>query len=200
MEELDNLKETDSYFLKLCQDVIKTLDLIDEMIETNGERNSKIDSLLSDYYHILENSDLHEEGYSRVAKEIKNSRELRRHVRNEYEIQLIFMKFRDRLLYKESRKFFIDELMKRITELNRPYKNRVLTDSDLESLLAYTSESEKKKDVAKRKRRVKDSALNEKIKEMLNQGYSQTKIAQELGKTQPYISLKIKKMKEEENA
>ncbi len=199
MEELDNLKETDSYFLKLCQDTIKNLDLIDEMIETQGERNSKVDSLLSDYYHVLENSDLHEEAYSKVAKEIKKSRELRRHVRNEYEIQLVFMKYRDRLLYKESRKFFIDELMKRITDLNRPYKNRVLTDEDLEVLLAYNSISEKKKDVTRKRRNTKSSELNEKIKELLDKGYSQTKIAEELGKTQPYISLKIKKMREEEN-
>ena len=71
--------------------------------------------------------------------------------------------------------------------LNQEYKNRVLTDEQVKELL-----KNEKLDV-----KTDRSEMYKKIKEYLELGYSQMKIAKLLGLTQPTISAKIKKMKEQ---
>lgn len=74
--EIEKIKESDVYFLKNVEDSIKILDEIDVIIETNGERQSTSDSLISDLLHILE--DLSEETsdciFAKLGREISKAR------------------------------------------------------------------------------------------------------------------------------
>lgn len=197
--DIKNIKETDVLFLKAIQDVVKSLKIIEELIETNGPRQSQTDSLLSDYEHLLEesktrNKSLSDTAYIKIAKEIEKQRDIRRHQKNEFELERIYMQQNEKLFHKEHRTFFTNEIYRRFTELNQPYKPRILTDKQIEELLAITVEESKK--TRKTNREKNNEIINQKIKEMLEQGYSQKKIAVELKMSQPSICLRIKKMKE----
>ena len=201
--DIKNIKETDVLFLKAIQDVVKSLQIIEELIETNGPRQSQTDSLLSDYEHLLEeskirNKPLSDTSYIKIAKEIEKQRDIRRHQKNEFELERIYMQQNEKLFHKEYRAFFTNEIYQRFTALNQPYKPRVLTDKQIEELLAITVEESKK--TRKTNREKNNEIINQKIKEMLEQGYSQKRIAVELKMSQPSVSLRIKKMKELQNA
>ena len=157
--DLNEIKETENYLLKVIQDVVCGLNIIDEMIETIGSRQSKVDSILSDYTHLLEENNtnkntLSDESYIKIAKEIELNRKKRRHLKNEFELSRVYTEQKEKLFYKEHRQFFINEIHRRFTELNQPYKPRILTEKEVEMLLVPTEKDEKKEISRIRKERV----------------------------------------------
>ena len=188
--------ETDILFLKTIQDIVNGLNLLDEMMETIGERQSQVDMLLSDYYHILENdnkqsTELTNDSRLIISNKISELRKQRRHLKNEFTLSKVFHTYRDRLLYQEQRRFFTDEVYKKITEFNQPYNARVLTEEEIDNLYG------KQKVMTKRKRsRSGGSELDEQIKKLYQEGNKQIDIAKKLGKHSSYICLRIKRMKE----
>lgn len=136
MEENNNeLAKRSKLLLQRIESVIKTLDDIDEMINTQATELSKVDSELSDWYHLIENRQLtKEEGY-RIIERIHELRVMRRSLNNEHEIENTYQTHKSKLAGNETRQFLWSEIRKSEKKLDSEYKNRVLTEEMLQEVL-----------------------------------------------------------------
>jgi len=192
-------KQSDLYFLKILQDAITSLNKIDELVESNSTRQSAIDLELCDLLHLIENEEISDAASPKIIKRIHELRQIRRSLRNEYELIIKYNEIKERLSFKENRQFVIAEIQKRIKNLNQEYKNRILTQEQIDELLKddSTKITETKK---KRKRSEESKKIDEQIMELLEKGKSQSEIAKILYMTQPSISMRVKRIKEAQNA
>lgn len=168
----------DTIFLGTLHRVISTLDELDELIDTNGDRQSKIDLELSDWLHKLQYDDeLTTEQITNIGIRIKELRKERESLRNEYELITEFSKNKNKLFQKENRQFLVHSIKQRLERLNQPYNNRVLTDDEMNEVLNHNTV--KNEEVKTRKKYVfTDKEL---IKSKLLDGYKAKDVANELG-------------------
>ena len=137
MNEQTKIEETqtDLLLIRKVNDIVKAMDEIDELVKTLSERRSNIDLELSDLLHIIENNDLDEFASHNVTKRIHDLRKKRRSVSNEQDLLELWKQQRKDLLYSSSRtqlgKLFLDKM----SALEMPYNNRVLSDEDIDALL-----------------------------------------------------------------
>ena len=179
MEVGDNMKtDYDTIFLGTLHRVITTLDELDELIDTNGDRQSKIDLELSDWLHKLQyDDDLTTEQITNIGIKIKELRKERESLRNEYELITEFSKNKNKLFQKENRQFLVHNIKQRLERLNQPYNNRVLTDDEMNEVLNHNIV--KVEETKTRKKYVfTDKEL---IKSKLLDGYKAKEVANELG-------------------
>ena len=202
MNEQTKIEETqtDLLLIRKVNDIVKAMDEIDELVKTLSERRSNIDLELSDLLHIIENNYLDEFASHNVTKRIHDLRKKRRSVSNEQALLELWKQQRKDLLYSSSRaqlgKLFLD----RIDSLEMPYKNRVLSDEDIDSLLhqrvSYspngienTSDSTKEEPVEREsKKRKRTTGKNKEerdkqIVELYSQNVAPKEIAKQLGIT-----------------
>lgn len=136
-------KMRDEIIIEKINQVIKLLDEIDSMIETQPTEIQNIDYQLSDYLHLIENNELNESASVGVVKKIHDLRIARRSLKNEHEIENTYNTHKSKLAGNETRQFLLHEIHKTIKGLATPYRNRVLTDEDVDSLL--NGETKKKR-------------------------------------------------------
>ena len=111
----------DKIFLKKLQDCVIDLDELDEIIETNSERQSKVDSEISDWLHRLQNN--FEElkpnriALANIAEKIATLRLERASLRNEFELIKRYKEISRQMMTKDNRKFVITEIQKNNEEL-----------------------------------------------------------------------------------
>lgn len=142
MEENNSKLMRSEILLNKIKSVVQTLDEIDEMINTQATELSKVDSELSDWYHLIENRELtKEEGY-KIIERIHELRVIRRGLNNEHELENTYQTHKSKLTGNETRQFLLNEMCKTEKRLNQEYKNRVLTD---EMILEVLDEKPKKK-------------------------------------------------------
>lgn len=168
----------DTIFLGTLHRVISTLDELDELIDTNGDRQSKVDLELSDWLHKLQYDDeLTKEQITNIGIKIKELRKERESLRNEYELITEFSKNKNKLFQKENRQFLVHSIKQRLERLNQPYNNRVLTDDEMNEVLNHNIV--KNEETKTRKKYVfTDKEL---IKSKLLEGYKAKEVANELG-------------------
>ena len=202
MNEQTKIEETqtDLLLIRKINDIVKAMDEIDELTKTLTERRSNVDLELSDLLHIIENNDLDEFASHNVTKRIHDLRKKRRSVSNEQVLLGLWKQQRKDLLYSSSRaqlgKLFLDK----INALEMPYKNRVLSDENIDSLLhqrvSYrpngienTSDSTKEEPVEREsKKRKRTTGKNKEerdkqIVELYSQNVAPKEIAKQLGIT-----------------
>lgn len=202
MNEQTKIEETqtDLLLIRKINDIVKAMDEIDELVKTLSERRSNIDLELSDLLHIIENNDLDEFASHNVTKRIHDLRKKRRSVSNEQALLELWKQQRKDLLYSSSRaqlgKLFLDK----IGSLEMPYKNRILSDENIDSLLhqrvSYspngienTSDSTKEEPVereSKKHKRTTGEAKEQRDKqivELYSQSVAPKEIAKQLGIT-----------------
>lgn len=136
-------KMRDELIIEKINQVIKLLDEIDNMIETQPTEIQNIDYQLSDYLHLIENNSLSETASVNIIQKIHDLRIVRRSLKNEHEIENTYNTHKSKLAGKETRQFLLHEIHKTIKGLATPYRNRVLTDEDIDSLL--NGETKKKR-------------------------------------------------------
>ena len=136
-------KMRDELIVEKINQVIKLLDEIDNMIETQPTEIQNIDYQLSDYLHLIENNSLSETASVNIIQKIHDLRIARRSLKNEHEIENTYNTHKSKLAGKETRQFLLHEIHKTIKGLATPYRNRVLTDEDVDSLL--NGETKKKR-------------------------------------------------------
>lgn len=195
--DLENLKETDVLFLSNLQKIVKLLDEIDDLIESNSTRQSKIDGLISDYEHIIENEILTNDQAMLIVQELKKAREYRRHQKNEFELIRAYQENKEKLSSKVNRQFLMAEIYKVWTRLNQKYNMRVLNETEVEKFRTVNKVVLAKK--REKRRSQKSIDLDNKIWDLYQQKKSQTEISKILGISQPVISIRLKKLKEEKN-
>ena len=120
---------------------VKILDEIDEMISTQGQELQKIDLELSDLYHFIENNNVTDNTSVKLIERIKQLRLLRRSLQREYEIENAYKNNSSKMMGNGTRSFLLNTIKQTVKNLNSEYKNRVLTDDDIEKLQS----TEKKK-------------------------------------------------------
>lgn len=125
----------DEIFMTKVKQLIKEFDELDNLIETQPQELQKVDYELSDLYHIIENQNLTKEIALKITDRIRYLRLIRRSLQREYQLENTYKTHYHKLTNPQNRPFLINELQKTLTSLNNEYKNRVLTDEDLKTLL-----------------------------------------------------------------
>ena len=120
---------------------VKILDEIDEMISTQGQELQKIDLELSDLYHFIENNNVTDNTSVKLIERIKQLRLKRRSLQREYEIENAYKNNSSKMMGNGTRSFLLNTIKQTVKNLNSEYKNRVLTDEDIQNLQS----TEKKK-------------------------------------------------------
>lgn len=113
------------------------------MIETQCIEIQNTDLQLSDFYHLIENNELSDTASINVIKRVHDLRVLRRSLNNEHEIENTYNTHKSKLSGKETRQFLLHEIYKTVKSLGSQYKNRILTDEEIQQIL--TSEVKKKR-------------------------------------------------------
>ena len=130
-------------------EAVKVLDEIDEMISTQGQELQKVDLELSDLYHFIENNNVTNETSVKLIDRIKYLRLIRRSLQREYEIENAYKNNSSKMMGTNSRPFLLSTIKQTVKNLNTEYKNRVLTDEDIENL--QSTEKKKRGRPAKKK-------------------------------------------------
>lgn len=179
-------------FLKKLQDCIDDLDDLDEIINTNSERQSVTDYELSDWLHFLQNEEnINDDTILNVSHKIIALRKKRQSLRNEYECIKRYKELSNRMMTPASRESIKTEIGKTLSNLNQPYKNRVITEEDITFMKAKHEVK-----CTRRSRRKNSNEIDEQLMELKNQGLTQREMAEIVGIKQASISVRFKKMKE----
>ncbi len=131
---------------------VKILDEIDEMISTQGQELQKIDLELSDLYHFIENNNVNDDTSVKLIERIKYLRLMRRSLQREYEIEKSYKDNSSKMMGNNTRQFLLNTIKQTVKNLNTEYKNRVLTDEDIENL--KTTEKKKRGRPPKKKENI----------------------------------------------
>lgn len=125
----------DKLIAEKIRTLISTLDEIDELINTRNAEMQKIDLELSDWYHFIENNDFDEKVSHKVVSKIRELRQARRGLCNEMAIEDTYKNNASKVMGKNTRPFLLTEIEKTVKQLDSEYKNRIITDEDIQEIL-----------------------------------------------------------------
>lgn len=125
----------DELIVEKIKTVVKVLDEIDTMIKTQSKELQTVDYELSDLYHLIENNDLNKDASFNIVNRIRELRRLRRSLNNEHEIENTYQLHKSKMTGNETRQFLVNEIHRTEKQLNCEYKNRVLTEENINGLL-----------------------------------------------------------------
>ena len=121
--------------LDLIATSISNLDEIDGMIESQSAELQLVDLELSDLYHLIENNNLDENQSYNIVKRIHDLRVERRLLNEEHELELTYNTHKSKLAGDNTRQFLLVEIKKTNNRLGTDYKNRVLDEEKIKTLL-----------------------------------------------------------------
>lgn len=182
------MEKTDLIFLAKLQQVMTTLDELDDIAKRNPTRQQMIDYEISDYLHLLQNEDLSDEKILELSKRLKQARLTRVSLFNTSELIKTYMNNNKVLIYSEHRHKLKDAIEEKMKTLNNSYNYRILEQEDVDSFKECIVVETKV-----RKRRGKYEITKEMLEEKLEKGMKNKEIAEELGCEQSYISILKKK-------
>lgn len=133
------------------KDIIQAFDNLAEIKNQHPDKMQKVEYEISDILHLIENSDIPSECCETIIGKLKELRQERRSLKNQYELMKTYETYKDRLLNDNSRIMFASEIGKAVNKLDSEYKNRVLTKEEIEELI-----TPKKKKVGRPKKEDKE--------------------------------------------
>lgn len=117
-------------------DIIQTLNELDEYSSTLNDKLSEVDSKTQDLLHYVETNTLNVVWCYRFMKELKTIREKRREIKNDMELINKFNEHKTKLISNiDNRNMLFNEVCKREKQLNIPYKNRQYEENELKEIL-----------------------------------------------------------------
>lgn len=176
--------DIDIIFLSKLQQVLNTLDEMDNMIKDNPDNQQKIDYEISDYLHLIQNTDLDKLDINKVMAALKKLRLKRASHYRFYEITKTYNANRDKLKYTSSRANLKEIIKNTLDNLNNEYNYRILESDDLNTLCTEKIEEKKKRSPKKSKYRITEFDL----RKMVDEGMSTSEIATAFGCNQSMIS------------
>ena len=182
------MEKTDLIFLAKLQQVMTTLDELDDIAKRNPTRQQMIDYEISDYLHLLQNEDLSDEKILELSKRLKQARLTRVSLFNTSELIKTYMNNNKVLIYSEHRHKLKDVIEEKMKTLNNNNNYRILEQEDVDSFKECIVIEAKV-----RKRRGKYEITKEMLEERFEKGMKNKEIAEELGCEQSYISVLKKK-------
>lgn len=114
---------------------IKTLNKVDEYIDTLVEELSNYDKRTTDLLHYIENNSLNAPQSCKIIKEIKKIRQERRKIKNDMELSKVYKDNINKLVNADSRKILMTKIHKIEKQLESKYQNRIYTQEDIDNLL-----------------------------------------------------------------
>lgn len=124
MEYLDEIKQ-----------VIELLDNIDDKYNSLAERDSEVDSKISDVYHYIENTTMNSKNSYRVVKELKTLLQQRRELKKERSILQIFQNEKERLKLKSNRSILLNQVCKEDKNYNQKYNYRIYNEEEFKEMM-----------------------------------------------------------------
>lgn len=176
--------DIDIMFLSKLQQVLNTLDEMDNMIKDNPDNQQKIDYEISDYLHLIQNTNLDKLDINKVMAALKKLRLKRASHYRFYEITKTYNANRDKLKYTSSRANLKEIIKNTLDNLNNEYNYRILESDDLNTLCTEKTEEKKKRSPKKSKYRITEFDL----RKMVDEGMSTSEIATIFGCNQSMIS------------
>ena len=176
--------DIDIIFLSKLQQALNTLDEMDNMIKDNPDNQQKIDYEISDYLHLIQNTDLDKLDINKVMAALKKLRLKRASHYRFYEITKTYNANRDKLKYTSSRANLKEIIKNTLDNLNNEYNYRILESDDLNTLCTEKTEEKKKRSPKKSKYRITEFDL----RKMVDEGMSTSEIATVFGCNQSMIS------------
>lgn len=129
------MNNRDEIIYNKIKQVVIMLDEIDEMINSQSEELQKVDYVLSDWLHYIENNEISEKSSIKIIKEMQKLRKQRRCLHNEYEIEKVYKNNSSKMMGNNTRQFILAEINKTIKQLDNEYKNRILTNEEINNIL-----------------------------------------------------------------
>lgn len=176
--------DIDIIFLSKLQQVLNMLDEMDNMIKDNPDNQQKIDYEISDYLHLIQNTDLDKLDINKVMTALKELRLKRASHYRFYEITKTYNANRDRLKYTSSRANLKEIIKNTLDNLNNEYNYRILESNDLNALCTEKIQEKKKRSPKKSKYHITEFDL----RKMVDDGMSTSEIATIFGCDQSMIS------------
>lgn len=121
--------------IELITTSISALNEIETMIDSQSSELQLVDLELSDLYHLIENNELDKEQSYNVVNRIHELRIKRRELQDEHELELTYNAHKSKLSGENTRQFLLAEIKKTESRLGSQYKNRILNEEQLKSLL-----------------------------------------------------------------
>ena len=176
--------DIDIIFLSKLQQVLNTLDEMDNMIKDNPDNQQKIDYEISDYLHLIQNTDLDKLDINKIMMALKELRLKRASHYRFYEITKTYNANRDKLKYTSSRANLKEIIKNTLDNLNNKYNYRILESNDLNALCTEKIQENKKRSPKKSKYHITEFDL----RKMVDEGMSTSEIATIFGCNQSMIS------------
>lgn len=126
---------TDIDIIEEAKTIITKLNNLDEYFDNMSEMQREVDYKLCDLYHYIENNSLKTNECYRIIKEIKKQRQIRRRLKNDYELLKTYKNGYNKLNNEANRKMLLADIHKTNKELGKNYKNRVYTEEEIKEIL-----------------------------------------------------------------
>lgn len=125
----------DELVYEKIKQAMQILDEIDKMIDSQSEELQNVDYELSDWLHFIESNEINDKDSTNIIKEIRNLRQKRRSLHNEYEIEKTYKSNSAKVMGNNTRQLLLAEINKTLKQLDSEYKNRILTEEKINELL-----------------------------------------------------------------
>lgn len=125
----------DKLFLEYLNNAIENIDKIEELIQSNSNEYSLIDKEIEDYEHLIENNELNKEQSVYVIGKIHELRIKRRSVKNEHELENVYLNNLQKMTGNNTRTLLLNEIHKMEKQLQSEYKNRIITDEEVDKIM-----------------------------------------------------------------
>lgn len=123
--------------IDILENIIQAVSILNNTetyLEGLTNRLSECDSLTSDYEHLIENTDLSTIDTAKLIADMKSVFEERRRDKKDMAIREYYKNNVSKLSNSGSREFLIQGIKTLLPKLDTTYKNRVLTDKEVNSL------------------------------------------------------------------
>lgn len=177
----------ETVFLAKIQNVINLLDEIDEIIDNNPTMQQNIDYEISDYLHIIQryNDDITTSSKINMINDLANLRKKRIEYNSIFRIGNYYRNNINKLINKDRRQFFKNDIGQEFKKCHEPYQYRVLAKEDVDKLVNVHDEQVQS---VKKHRTRTPSIDKETLKEMLDKKMKQCDIAEQFGITPGRVS------------
>lgn len=113
---------------------ISILNKTDEYLESLCDRLSECDSLISDYQHFIECTNINEINLKELYSNMQEIFKLRRTIKNDLALKVNYQNLVARLNSTTNRQFLLQSMNTTQSKLNTTYKNRILSEEEVQKL------------------------------------------------------------------
>lgn len=124
---------------------ISILNKTDEYLEGLVSSLSECDSMISDYYHFIENTNIEEVNLEKLYADMKKVFEKRRIIKNDMTLRDNYKNLTTRLNNSVNREFLIQNMKNVQSKIGTKYTNRILTNEQIKELIKDVEKETKKR-------------------------------------------------------